>query len=108
MFVASTPASVHAGTSMLSNPTAWFATIFSCGPAASRNSASTFSVSIVTIASRPADHLQQLVARDAELVLVHGDVTAFLQSCQRLVHDRAGHQHDRVGRPCRTSFRDER
>ena len=54
VFVASTPAAVHAATSMLSNPTAWFATIFSCGPALSRNSPSTFSVSIVMIASRPA------------------------------------------------------
>ena len=29
VFVASTPAAVHAATSTLSNPTAWFATIFS-------------------------------------------------------------------------------
>ena len=54
VFVARTPAAVHAATSMLSNPTAWFATIVSCGPARSRNSASTCSVSIVMIASRPA------------------------------------------------------
>ena len=54
VFVASTPAAVHAATSTLSNPTAWLATIFSCGPAAARSSASTFSVSIVMMASRPS------------------------------------------------------
>ena len=80
VFVASTPAAVHAATSMLSKPTAWFATIFSCGPAASRNSASTRSVSIVMMASRPRDHLQELLARDAELVLVDRDVAALPQA----------------------------
>ena len=90
---ASTPAAVQAGTSTLSKPTAWLATIVNCGPAAARNSSSTFSVSIVTIASRPATIRQQLVARDAELVLVHRDVASFLQAGERAIHDRTGHQH---------------
>src|SRR3954454_25249957 len=53
VLVASTPAAVQSGTFTLSNPTAWFATIFSCSPAAESSSASTFSVSIVMSASRP-------------------------------------------------------
>jgi hypothetical protein len=51
VLVAMTPAAVQSGSETLSKPTAWFATIFSWGPAAARSSASTFSVSIVTRAS---------------------------------------------------------
>jgi hypothetical protein len=43
----------------------------------------------------PGDHLQQLVAWDAELVLVHRHVAALLEPGQGGIHDGAGHQHVR-------------
>ena len=59
MFDAITPAAEQSARLTLSNPTAWFATILSCGPAAASSSASTFSVSIVMRASRPATVLSR-------------------------------------------------
>ena len=38
---------------------------------------------------------QEFIARDAELVLVHGHVASLAQTSERLIHDRAGHQHVR-------------
>ena len=80
------------------SPTAWFATIFSCGPAAASSSASTFSVSIVIERVASGDDLQQLLAGDAELVLVDRDVAALAEPRERLVHDRAGDQDVRLVR----------
>jgi len=48
------PAAVHAGMSMLWNPTAWLATIRRAGPAASSSSESTTSASVVSSAPLPA------------------------------------------------------
>ena len=96
VLVASTPAAVHAATSMLSKPTAWFATIFSCGPAAARNSASTCSVSIVINASRPATTSRSSSRGMPNSFSWMVDVAAFAQARERLVHDRAGHQHVRA------------
>ena len=53
VFVTVTPHRVHSATSMLSYPTAMFATIRSPGPAASSNSASTFSDNKVRMPSTP-------------------------------------------------------
>ena len=54
VFVAITPRWRHSATSMLLYPTATFETTFSCGPAVSRNAASTLVVSNVSTASAPA------------------------------------------------------
>ena len=54
VFVTTTPRPAHAGTSMLSYPTAAFATMRSPGPAASRNASSTRSWRSVTTPSAPA------------------------------------------------------
>jgi len=39
------------------------------------------------------DHREQLVAWDAKIVLVHGDVAPLLQASHRCIHDRTGHEH---------------
>jgi hypothetical protein len=90
-----TPAAVQSATTMLSKPTAWLATILSCGPAAARNSASTFSVSIVMIASldHAMDHYLTVPAGLACATGWGGLGLALLAAagrrCARVVH-----QHD--------------
>ena len=69
MFPTGMPRFVHAATSMLSNPTAKLLTTLSCGPARSRNSSSTLSVSRVRTPSQPSIEREQRVARRRQLVL---------------------------------------
>ena len=79
VLVASTPAAVQAGTSMLSNPTAWLATIFSCGPGGGQELGVDLFGEHRDDGVAAGDHLEEFVARDAELVLVDRDVGTFLQ-----------------------------
>ena len=95
VLVARTPAEVQSGTSTLSNPPAWFATIFSRGPAGGQELG-------VHLLGEHRDHRvaalttsEQLLARDPELVLVTVRRSAPCRRASGCVHDRAGHQHVR-------------
>ena len=74
VLVASTPAAVHAATSMLSKPTAWLATIVRLRPGRGQELGVDLLGEHRDDGVAAGDHLEELVPRDAELVLVDRDV----------------------------------
>ena len=72
---------------MLSKPTAKLLTTLSCGPARSRNSSSTRSVSRVRTPSQPSIAREERVARRRQLVLPDRRVAGLADEAQAVVRD---------------------